>query len=103
MTENDITRLEELPKLTRLETLMLANNKIAVIDPDFAEMCPKLDSIILTNNRLSKFEDIDILATCMTLSRLSLLGNLVCNLPNYRLYTVHKIPNLKVLDFQMVT
>ena len=103
LTENDITKLEELPKLTRLETLLLANNKVTAIDPDFAEMCPKLDSIMLTNNRLCRLEDVDILATCKTLTRLSLLGNLVCNLPNYRLYTVHKIPSLRVLDFQMVT
>ena len=34
---------------------------------------------------------------------MSLVGNLVCNLPNYRLYTINKLPALKVLDFQMVT
>ena len=103
LTENDIARLEELPRLSRLETLLLANNKIAAVEPNFAEVCPKLDSIILTNNRISRLEDIDALGTCSTLTRLSLLGNLVCNLPDYRLYTVHKIPSLKVLDFQMVT
>lgn len=103
LTENDITRLEELPKLTRVEALLLANNKISAVDKLFAEMCPKLDSLILTNNRLSRFEDIDMLATCPTLTRLSLLGNLVCNLPNYRLYTIFKIPTLRVLDFQQVT
>ena len=99
LTENDITRLEELPKLLRLETLMLANNKISAVEVNFAEMCPKLDTIILTNNRISRIEDIDMLATCPTLIRLSLIGNLVCNLPNYRLYTIHRIPTLKVLDF----
>ena len=87
----------------RLETLMLANNKISAVDANFAEVCPKIDTIVLTNNRLSQIEDIDMLATCQTLIRLSLLGNLVCNLPNYRLYTIYKIPSLKVLDFQQVT
>ena len=103
LTENDITRLEELPQLNRLETLMLANNKISAVEPDFAEMCPKLSSLILTNNRLMKLEDIDRLTSCPTLIRLSLIGNLVCNLPNYRIYTINKLPNLKVLDFQSVT
>ena len=103
LTENDIARLEELPKLQRLETLMLANNKVAVVEADFAEMCPKLDSLILTNNRLSRFEDIDMLATCRSLQRLSLIGNMVCNLPNYRLYTIHMMQGLRVLDFQMVS
>ena len=103
LTENDIARLEELPRLSRLETLLLANNKIAAVEPNFADVCPKLDSIILTNNRISRLEDIDALGTCQTLTRLSLLGNLVCNLPDYRLYVIHRIPSLKVLDFQMVS
>ena len=103
LTENDITRLEELPRLSRLETLLLANNKISAVEPDFAEMCPKLQSLILTNNRVSRLEEVDLLASCTTLVRLSLLGNLVCNLPNYRLYTIGRIPSLKVLDFQQVT
>ena len=103
MTENDIAKLDELPQLSRLETVLLANNKIAAIEPNFAEVCPKLDSLILTNNRLARLDDIDQLGTCNTLQRLSLMGNLVCNLPDYRLYTIHKIPSLKVLDFQMVT
>ncbi len=66
-------------------------------------MCSKLDSVILTNNRLSSFEDVDNLASCKTLTRLSLIGNLVCNLNDYRLYVIHKIPTLRVLDYQMVS
>ena len=92
-----------MPRLLRIETLMLANNKISAVEPDFAEMCPKLSSLILTNNRVSRLEDIDRLGSCPTLTRLSLIGNIVCNLPNYRLYTIGKIPSLKVLDFQSVT
>ena len=103
LNDNDITRLEELPKLHRLEMLMLANNKVASVEQNFAEMTPKLENLVLTNNRLTSFEDIDMLGSCQTLQRLSLVGNLVCNLPNYRLYTISKMPNLKVLDFQMVT
>ena len=66
-------------------------------------MCPKLDTLVLTNNRIAKLSDIDELASCTTLLRLSLVGNLVYNLPNYRLYTIHRIPSLKTLDFQKIT
>ena len=103
MTENDIAKLDELPQLARLETLLLANNKIASVEPNFGEVCSKLDSVILTNNRLSSFEDVDNLASCKSLTRLSLIGNLVCNLADYRLYVIHKIPTLRVLDYQMVS
>ena len=103
MTENDIAKLEELPRLLRLECLMLANNKISLIEEDFAEVCPKLDTLILSNNRIARFEDIDKLASCETLKRLALNGNLVSNLPNYRLYVINKLPQLKVLDYQTVS
>ena len=99
LTQNEISKLEELPRLQRLECLMLANNKISQIEENFAEVCPKLDTVILTNNRITKFSEIDKLASCSTIKRLSLIGNLVCNLPNYRLYVIHKMPWLKILDF----
>ena len=99
LTENDISKLEELPQLKRLESLLLANNRISQIEPDFGEMCPKLDTLILTNNRVAKLSDIDEIGSCKTLKRLSLVGNMVANLANYRLYTIHRIPSLKTLDF----
>ena len=37
------------------------------------------------------------------LERLSFLGNLVQNLPNYRYYVISRIPTLKILDFQKIT
>jgi U2 small nuclear ribonucleoprotein A' len=82
--------------------LLLSNNRISKVDSTFAEMAPKLESIILTNNKITNFSEIDNLATCKSLLRLSLVGNLVTNLPNYRMYVVFKIPSLRVLDFQKV-
>ena len=59
---------------------------------------------MLTNNRLSNLESIDEISnSCPEIERLSLVGNLISNLPNYRLYTIFKLKNLKVLDFQKVT
>jgi U2 small nuclear ribonucleoprotein A' len=52
LTDNTISRLEHLPKLNRLRTLMLVNNRINKIDPDFGENCPYLESLILTNNKV---------------------------------------------------
>ena len=106
LTDNEIARLENLPGLIRLETLLLSNNRIAKVDPSFAEMCPKLESLILTNNKISNFQEIDNIAVGTkntTLLRLSLVGNLVTNLPNYRMYTINRMPNLRVLDFQKVS
>ena len=61
---------------------------------------PKMETLILTNNNLQELADIEPLATCQTLTMLSFLHNPVCSKPNYRLYIIHKFPNLRVLDFR---
>lgn len=55
LTDNEIVLLEGLPQLLRLTTLLLANNRITKVETNFAEMCPKLESLILTNNKISSF------------------------------------------------
>lgn len=81
----------------RLETLMLGNNRISKIENNFAKMCPRLDTIILSQNRIANFSEIDNLPK--QLKRVVLLDNVICNLPNYRLYVIWKLPLLKMLDY----
>lgn len=40
--------------------------------------------------------------SCGSIVRLSLVDNLITKLKYYRLYVVHKLPNVRVLDFQKV-
>ncbi len=42
------------------------------------------------------------LSSVKTLTMLSLLHNAVVSKPNYRLFVIHKFPNLRVLDFKKV-
>ena len=37
LTDNEITKLELLPRLSNLRTLMLANNRITKVDKNFSE------------------------------------------------------------------
>ncbi len=53
LSDNSITKLEGLPKLNRLRTLLLINNRIMKIERDFALNCPNLENLVLTNNRVS--------------------------------------------------
>jgi hypothetical protein len=46
--------------------------------------------------------DIDPLASLTSLQHLSLLENPVTKKQHYRLYTIHKLPKLRVLDFKKV-
>ena len=103
LSDNSISEINILPQLKRLKTLMLINNRIYKIEKDFAINCPFLTNLVLTNNKISDFEQIDNIASCKSLEKLYLLDNVVTKLKNYRLYVIYKIPTLRILDFQKVT
>ena len=103
LTDNSISEINYLPQLKNLKTLMLINNRISKIEKDFAINCPFLTNLVLTNNKISDFEQIDNIASCQSLEKLYLLDNVVTKLKNYRLYVIYKLPKLRILDFQRVT
>ncbi len=103
LTDNSISEINYLPQLKNLKTLMLINNRISKIEKDFAINCPFLTNLVLTNNKISDFEQIDNIASCKSLEKLYLLDNMVTKLKNYRAYVIYKIPTLRILDFQRVT
>uniref|UniRef100_A0A6N2K2Y3 U2A'/phosphoprotein 32 family A C-terminal domain-containing protein n=1 Tax=Salix viminalis TaxID=40686 RepID=A0A6N2K2Y3_SALVM len=66
------------------------------------EYLPKLHTLVLTNNRLVNLAEIDPLSSLPKLQFLSLLDNSITKKPNYRLYVIHKLKSLRVLDFKKV-
>ncbi|PRP82531.1 hypothetical protein PROFUN_10101 [Planoprotostelium fungivorum] len=102
LSDNEIAKLEGFPQLNRLRTLLINNNRIAKIQDGLGEQLPKLDTLILTNNKLQNLEDLDNLQELKAIQRLSLLDNPVSKKPHYRLYVIHKMPNVKQLDFRKV-
>ena len=103
LSDNEIQKLENFPLLKRLRTLFLHNNHISSVAPKLGESLPKLESLLLTNNRIETLVDLDPLAELASSLRfLSLVNNPVTKLSNYRLYVLHLLPHLKVLDFQKV-
>ena len=97
LTDNSISEINYLPQLKRLKTLMLINNRISKIENDFAINCPLLSNLVLTNNKISDFKQIDNIASCKSLEKLYLVDNMVTKLKNYRLYVIYKIPTLRIL------
>ena len=73
-----------------------------VYECNTGEQLVNLNSLTLTNNKISEFSEIDNLATCKKLEYLSLVDNPVIHKLYYRLYTIYKIPSLRVLDYQKV-
>jgi U2 small nuclear ribonucleoprotein A' len=103
LSDNDILKLDNFPLMTRVETLLLNNNKIVRIRKGLGEFLPKLSTLILTNNRIASLKDLLPLRGITTLTHVSLLKNPVATVENYRLYVIHKLPKLRVLDFVKVT
>ncbi|KAG6553452.1 hypothetical protein Mapa_004364 [Marchantia paleacea] len=102
LSDNEIVKLENFPYLKRLTTLLVNNNRIARINPSIGVSLPKLQTLILTNNRILNLADLDPIATLLNLHTLSLLDNNVTKQPSYRLFLIHKLPKLRLLDFKKV-
>jgi hypothetical protein len=102
LTDNEIEKLENFPLLPRLQSLYLNNNHISKIAVGISECLPKLETLILTNNRLVNLHDIDPLAEITTIQTLALIDNVITKKPHYRLYVIHKLPWLRLLDFKKI-
>ncbi|RWS20744.1 U2 small nuclear ribonucleoprotein A'-like protein [Leptotrombidium deliense] len=101
-SDNDIRRLDGFPLLNRLKKLILNNNRISRIGEQLEECIPNLDWLILTNNQIQELGDIDPLSGLTKLEFLTLLNNPVTTKKHYRLYVIHKLPALRILDFRKV-
>ncbi|ORX45651.1 L domain-like protein [Hesseltinella vesiculosa] len=100
---NDLKSLENFPRMLRLKHLLMANNRISHITNGLEEYLPNLKSLILTNNAMTDLAEVDALATLPSLEFLSFLDNPVSKKPDYRLYVIHKLPQVRVLDFKKVS
>jgi len=101
-SDNDITRLENFPLLPRISTIIMNNNRVQTIDTGLNTKIPNLETLILTNNRIENLSDIDNLTGLKKLHTLSLMKNPIVRQKHYRLYVVHKLPSLHILDFNKV-
>lgn len=63
-----------------------------------------VQNLTLSNNSIRRFEDLQRLRRApRTLKNLTLIGNQVCHLANYREHVLRLVPHLETLDFQNVT
>lgn len=102
MTDNDIRVLENFPVLSRLHTLIAANNLISRLDAKLAKSLPRLTTLVLTNNALSELSSLKPLARFPLLEYVTLMGNPVTRKKHYREYVIWKCKSIRVLDFQRI-
>lgn len=101
-TDNDIQKLGGFPRLLRLKTLLLSNNRVTRIAPGLETSIAGLEEINFTNNKLADLVHLKPLSTLPNLTRLSLIQNPVARLKHYRAFVIRTLPNVKVLDFHKV-
>ncbi|KAJ3149865.1 U2 small nuclear ribonucleoprotein A' [Geranomyces michiganensis] len=101
-TDNDLRRLEGFPRMPRLKTLLVSNNRVARFGADLARSLPNLSALVLNNNMIAELGDIDPLGELERLETLSLMDNPVATKQYYRLYVIHRCPKVRILDFKRV-
>lgn len=101
-TDNDLTTLANFPLSPRLQTLLLARNRITSIQPTLARSIPNLRNLILTSNNISELADLDVLSTFTRLTVLVLLENPVQRKENYRYWVLWRCPSVRFLDYAKV-
>ena len=84
LSDNGVLTLDGFPRLPRLGTLLLSNNRVSRIGANLESVIPNLSTLILTNNALRNLADLDALATLPKLTHLSCMDNVVAKKPLYR-------------------
>jgi U2 small nuclear ribonucleoprotein A' len=102
LSDNDISLLGGFALMKRLRTLVLHNNPITSVSVNVSRTLPFLTTLIMSDNKLEMFADVDRLAGLRHLDTLVLVGNSITQKRNYRLYTIYKIPSLQTLDYQQI-
>jgi len=102
LTDNDIQVLGNFPRSPRVRTLLLARNRISVIQPSLASAVPNLTNVVLEGNRLAELADLDALAGFGRLTHLVLVENPVAKKEHYRYWVIWRCPSVRFLDYQKV-
>lgn len=103
LSSNEIGRLDNIPPLPHLRSLLLSNNRISRISEDALSNISGLSSLVLTNNRFTLLQHLRPLGKLKNLERLSLSDNPVTQHPDYRAFILKLLPSLHFLDFTRIT
>ncbi|KAF9894703.1 U2 small nuclear ribonucleoprotein A' [Aspergillus nanangensis] len=101
-TDNDLSSLGNFPFFPRLQTLLLARNRVKHIQPSLASSVPNLSALVLTSNNLSELADLDPLRNLTKLTHVVLLENPITRKEHYRYWVIWRIPSVRFLDYQKV-
>jgi hypothetical protein len=107
---NALPSLQDLDKVlnhhfddpTEIVWLDASCNQLASIEEVILRF-PKLQSLNLHANNISRIQEIRKLARLTNLQKLTLHGNPISEIPNYKIYVTAHLTNLRSLDFSTIT
>ena len=88
LSDNDITRLDGFPMLKRLKTLFVNNNRVNKVAGNLHQFLPNLEELILTNNNIQEFADIDAYVPDVSFSPVRLPSQTSLHGPGVRVWPV---------------
>jgi len=97
---NSISEIKGLEKLTNLRDLSLFSNNISVIEN--IDQCTNLECFSIGKNRISKLDNLLKLRPFKKLRCVTLEENPVCDDPEYRMFVLAFLGQLKYLDNSVV-
>lgn len=101
LTGNELRRLDNFPRLTRLRTLLASGNSIGSLQ--LGACLPSLEMLVLNDNPLGEVASLGDLRGLRQLRYLSLIDCPVSRTPGYRLAVIRMLPQLRALDFERIT
>ncbi|KAI9140723.1 hypothetical protein BKA69DRAFT_1029249 [Paraphysoderma sedebokerense] len=102
LAKNDITGIQGLHHLEKLERLHLRDNKVEKLD-GFGERMKNLTYLNLRNNKITDFKELNKLKCISSLRELALQDNPISGQDDYRLQVIFRIPQLLKLDKELIT
>ncbi|UNI21995.1 U2 snRNP complex subunit [Purpureocillium takamizusanense] len=101
-TDNDIQVLGNFPLSPRIQTLLLARNRVASIQVGLPKAIPNLKNLVLASNNIAELADLDVLAKFARLTHLVLVDNPVTKKEHYRYWVLWRCPTVRFLDYEKV-
>lgn len=102
VSRNALLSLDGFPQMPRLTQIIAHGNLMCRVSKSATRNLPNLESFVAHDNQFKSLAELENFALFPKLRRISLLGNPVTSVANYRLFLISRCPTLKLIDFQRV-
>ena len=97
---NKIRKIQGLETLSQLKDLTLFSNEISVVEG--LDSCTNLECLSIGNNLIKSTDNIIKLRSIKSLKMLTVSGNEVCKVPEYKTIVLAYVDTLKYLDYALI-